>query len=199
MILPNLACVASIISSGVLAAPWDACHSSATHHTQAIGPNQTKVVSYHPESTFKASPYVHLLYVIAKHAANVFSSEAAKWFIASETDAHLNEVVHRTGHTIDGISNKFFHQQFNGIRVANAVASVAMKGNKVILYGANFVKAKTIVPVATHVLQESAVKAAELVTGATYNLHPIKLQYFIKDTEVHKVDLIALLYFASTN
>ncbi|KAF8751550.1 Fungalysin metallopeptidase (M36) [Rhizoctonia solani] len=190
MILPNLARVASIISSGVLAAPWDASHSSATHHTRAIGPNQTK--------TYGVTGVDHLL---SKRAANAFSSEAAKWFIASETGVHLDEVVHGTGHTIDGIFNKFFHQQFvrNGIRVANAVANVAMKGNKVILYGANFVKAKTIVPVATHVLQESAVKAAKLVTGATYNLHPIKLQYFIKDTEVHKVNLIALLYFASTN
>ncbi|KAF8704538.1 Fungalysin metallopeptidase (M36), partial [Rhizoctonia solani] len=66
--------------------------------------------------------------------------------------------------------------------VANAVANVAMKGNKVISYGANFVKAKTIAPVATQITQESAVKAAESVTGATYNLHPIELQYFIKDT-----------------
>ncbi|GAB1526674.1 hypothetical protein RhiTH_009846 [Rhizoctonia solani] len=184
MILPNLARVASIISSGVLAAPWDASHSSATHHTRAIGPNQTKVVSYYPESTFKTYGVTGVDHLLSKRAANAFSSEAAKWFIASETGVHLDEVVHGTGHTIDGISNKFFHQQF---------------GNKVISYGANFVKAKTIAPVATHVLQESAVKAAESVTGATYNLHPIELQYFIKDTEVHKVDLIALLYFASTN
>ncbi|CAE6432350.1 unnamed protein product [Rhizoctonia solani] len=70
----------------------------------------------------------------------------------------------------------------NGIRVANAVANVAMKGNKVISYGANFAKPKMVASAAPKVSRESAVKAAELLTGAIYNSHPIELQYFIKDT-----------------
>ncbi|CAE6466085.1 unnamed protein product [Rhizoctonia solani] len=171
MFLPKVAGVASIISSGVLAAPWTADNSGTTHHTRAIGPNQAK--------TYGVTGIDHPL---SKRAVKVPSSEAAKWFIASETGVNSDEVAHRTGHTTDGISNEFFYQQFNGIRVANAVANVAIKENKVISYGVNFVKPKAVSSATPQISQESAVTTAESVTGATYNLHPVELQYFVKDT-----------------
>ncbi|CAE6486130.1 unnamed protein product [Rhizoctonia solani] len=180
--LSKLAGVALLVSSGAIAAPWSPSQSSTTHHTRALGPNRVKVGSYHPESTFKTYGVKGTDHPLSKRGVNASSSDAARLFLASETGIHLDHVVHRTGHSIDGVSNEYFHQQYNGIRVANAVANVAIKDDKVISYGANFVNPRSIASATAQLSREDAIHRAESVTGAKYNLYPIVLEYFVKDT-----------------
>ncbi|KDN45325.1 hypothetical protein RSAG8_04912, partial [Rhizoctonia solani AG-8 WAC10335] len=103
--------------------------SSTTHYTRALGPKQVKVRSYHPETTFKTYGITGIDHPLSKRGIHASSSDAAKSFLVSETGTHSDEVAHRTGYTSNGISNEYFHQRLNGIRVANAVANVAIKGN----------------------------------------------------------------------
>ncbi|CAE7206226.1 unnamed protein product [Rhizoctonia solani] len=180
--LSRFAGVVLLISSGVIAAPWNAGKNAATHHTRALGPNKIKVDSYHPESIFKTYGAEGIEHPLSKRGIQCSSSEAATSFLVSETSIQPDQVVHRTGHIMDGISNEFFHQNLNGIRVANAVANVALKDNKVISYGVNFVKPRSIAPTIPQISRERAIESAESVTGAAYNSHPVELQYFIKDT-----------------
>ncbi|EUC62782.1 extracellular metalloproteinase MEP [Rhizoctonia solani AG-3 Rhs1AP] len=180
--LAKLLGIAPLIASGVIAAPWNTGQSSTTHHIRALGPNRVKVKSYHPETTFKTYGVTGMDHPLSKRGINASSSDAAKQFLVSETGTHPDEVVHRTGHTSDGISNEYFHQQLNGIRVANAVANVAIRDGKVISYGANFVKPRSVRPAIAQISAEDAIRRAESVTGAKYNSYPLVQEYFIKDT-----------------
>ncbi|KAH7325305.1 Fungalysin metallopeptidase-domain-containing protein [Rhizoctonia solani] len=180
--LSKLTGVALLIASGAAAAPWSPSQSSTTHHIRALGPNRVKVTSYHPESTFKTYGVTGTDHPLSKRGVNASTSDIARSFLASETGIQLDQVAHRTGHSSDGVSNEYFHQQYNGIRVANAVANVAIKDNKVISYGVNFIAPRSIAQANTRLAREDAIHRAESVTGAKYNLYPLVLEYFIKDT-----------------
>ncbi|KAF8755086.1 Fungalysin metallopeptidase (M36) [Rhizoctonia solani] len=137
---------------------------------------------------------------LSKRALKASSSEAAKSFLESKTEIHPSEITHRTSHSSENISNEFFNQEIvgendhryktriieeqwqNGIKVANAVANVALKENRVISYGANFVKPKNIASATPIFQQEKAIENAEFVTGAKYNSYPVELQYIITDS-----------------
>ncbi|CCO35464.1 Extracellular metalloproteinase MEP [Rhizoctonia solani AG-1 IB] len=178
----KLAAVALMTVSGTVAAPW--YHpletSSTTHYTRALGPNNIKVHSFHPPSTFKTYGTTGVNHPLSKRDIKASSSETAKSFLESETGIHSDEIVHRTGHSSDAKIIDEHHQ--NGIKVANAVANVALKDNKVISYGVNFVKSKAVAPFTPTFPQKEAIKNAESVTGAKYNSHPVELEYIITDS-----------------
>ncbi|CAE6456393.1 unnamed protein product [Rhizoctonia solani] len=174
--------VQHILFSGKLTHRRDSGRNSITHRTRALGPNRLQVSSYHPETTFKTYGITGINHPLSKRGINASSSDAAKSFLVSETGLHPNDVVHRSGHTSDEISNEYFHQQLNGVKVANAVANIAIKDNKVVSYGSNFVKPRSISSTAPQISGEDAIRRAESATGAKYNSCPLVLEYFIKDT-----------------
>ncbi|CCO35230.1 hypothetical protein BN14_09345 [Rhizoctonia solani AG-1 IB] len=178
----KLAAFALMTVSSTVAAPWyhPLGTSSTTHYTRALGPNNIKIHSFHPPSTFKTYGTIGVNHPLSKRDIKASSSEAAKSFLESETGIHSDEIVHRTGHSSDAKIIDEYHQ--NGIKVANAVANVALKDNKVISYGANFVKSKAVAPFTPTFPQEEAIKNAESVTGAKYNSHPVELEYIITDS-----------------
>ncbi|KAF8751731.1 Fungalysin metallopeptidase (M36) [Rhizoctonia solani] len=116
---------------------------------------------------------------LSKRALKASSSEAAKSFLESKTEIHPARSL-----TEQAIQVKTFRtkQWQNGIKVANAVANVALKENRVISYGANFVKPKNIASATPIFQQEKAIENAEFVTGAKYNSYPVELQYIITDS-----------------
>ncbi|KAF8721175.1 Fungalysin metallopeptidase (M36), partial [Rhizoctonia solani] len=201
-LLTKLASIALLIASGVIAAPWShqSRVSSTTHHTRALGPHNIKIRSFHPLSTFETYGVTGVDHPLSKRALKASSSEAAKSFLESKTEIHPSEITHRTSHSSGNISNEFFNQEIvgendhqyktriieeqwqNGIKVANAVANVALKENRVISYGANFVKPKNIASATPIFQQEKAIENAEFVTGAKYNSYPVELQYIITDS-----------------
>ncbi|CAE6473878.1 unnamed protein product [Rhizoctonia solani] len=180
--LAKIAGVTLVVVSSTAAAPCQPRITSTTHYTRALGPKSVKFHSFHPPSTFETYGVSGIEHPLSKRAVRPSSSEAAKSFLESETGLHPDEIVYRTGHSGHDISNEYFHQQFNGISVANAVANVALKDNRVISYGVNFVQPKTIASAILVFPRETAIKNAESVTGAKYNSYPIELQYVIKDT-----------------
>lgn len=90
----------------------------------------------------------------------------------------------------------------NGIEVANSVANVALKNNKVVAYGANFMKPSESVlargterphksgtisehtgPSTAKISTSKAISFAESHLSGKWNSWPVKTEYFIKDDD----------------
>ncbi|KAF8749231.1 Fungalysin metallopeptidase (M36) [Rhizoctonia solani] len=170
--LVRLTALALLISSGVIAVPWDPAVRHTTHRSRSVGPKAIKASAYQPESTYE-------------RGITVSPQEAAKSFLASKLGLDASELVRRAGHIDNStrVANEYFRQQFNGIPVANAVANVAVKDDKVLSFGASFIKATSIAPTTPKFPKQNAIAKAESLTGAKYNSFPVGLEYFAKDTD----------------
>ncbi|KAG8765972.1 hypothetical protein FRC12_007167 [Ceratobasidium sp. 428] len=182
--LAKLAAVAVMIASGVVAAPWDQTARQSTHRVRSVGPQGTKFQTYHPEPVFETYGTDGVDHPLTKRGIKDASSvEAAKAFLESKLGVAANALAHRTGSNSDVAEHEYFHQQLNGLPVANAVANVALKNNKVVSYGASFVKPKSVSSATPTLTKDQAVAKAEAATGAKYNSWPTSLEYFAKDTD----------------
>ncbi|KAG8686535.1 hypothetical protein FRC11_008799, partial [Ceratobasidium sp. 423] len=103
----------------------------------------------------------------------------------SKLGVSADGLVRKAGHTDNhtNVASEYFRQQFNGIQVANAVANVAVKDDKVLSFGANFIKAKSVAPAVPKFPKQNAIAKAEALTGAKYNSFPVGLEYFAKDND----------------
>ncbi|KAH7332997.1 Fungalysin metallopeptidase-domain-containing protein [Rhizoctonia solani] len=140
--LVKLAAVALLISSSAIAAPWNPVVRHTTHHSRSVGPNGVTASVYQPESTFETYGVNGIEHPLAKRATKASPEEAAKSFLESKLGVSADGLVRRTGHKDNRtkVSNEYFRQQLNGIQVANAVANVAVKDDKVLSFGASFIK-----------------------------------------------------------
>ncbi|KAF8751455.1 Fungalysin metallopeptidase (M36) [Rhizoctonia solani] len=146
----KLSTIALMIASGAVAAPWDHTTRQATHSKFAVGPRKVEFQSYHPPSTFETygTGIDHPL--TKRGVENADPAEAAKAFLETKLG--------------------------NGIAVANAVANVALKNNKVVSYGASFVKPKSVASTTPTLTKEEAIAKAEAATDAKYNDWPTTLE-----------------------
>ncbi|CAE6448750.1 unnamed protein product [Rhizoctonia solani] len=181
--LAKLTAVALMIASGVVAAPWDATSRHMTHRARSVGPQKAQFQSYHPPSTFETygNGIDHPLTKRGVKDAN--SVEAAKAFLESKLGVSADAISHKSGSNSDVTEHEYFRQQHNGIPIANAVANVALKNNKVVSYGASFVKPKTIASTTPTLTKDQAIAKAEAAIGAKYNQWPTTLEYFAKDSD----------------
>ncbi|CAE6496550.1 unnamed protein product [Rhizoctonia solani] len=184
--LAKLAAVALMITSGVIAAPWDPSSRHGTHGLLEVGPRKVQFKSYHPPSTFETYGD-GIDHPLAKRGAEgVDPAEAAKAFLESKLGISADAISHRSGSSSDVAKHEYFRQKFrtqNGIPVANAVANVAVKNNKVVSYGASFVKPKSVASTTPKLTKEEAIAKAEAATDAKYNNWPTSLEYFAKDSD----------------
>ncbi|KAG8781731.1 hypothetical protein FRC12_021577 [Ceratobasidium sp. 428] len=182
--LAKLAAVAMMIASGVVAAPWDQTARQSTHRVHSVGPQGAKFQTYHPEPVFETYGTNGIDHPLTKRGIKGASSaEAAKSFLESKLGVAANALNHRTGSNSDVAEHEYFQQQLNGLPVANAVANVALKNDKVISFGASFVKPKSVASATPTITKEAAIAKAEAATGAKYNNWPTSLEYFAKDTD----------------
>ncbi|KAG8773458.1 hypothetical protein FRC12_002522 [Ceratobasidium sp. 428] len=182
--LAKLAAVAMMIASGVVAAPWDQTARQSTHRVRSVGPQGAKFQTYHPEPVFETYGTNGVDHPLTKRGIkDVTSVEAAKSFLESKLGVAADALSHKTGSNSDVAEHEYFRQQFNGLPVANAVANVALKNNKVVSFGASFVKPKSVAPATPKITKEAAIAKAEAATGAKYNNWPTSLEYFAKDTD----------------
>ncbi|KAF8601974.1 hypothetical protein BDV93DRAFT_474962 [Ceratobasidium sp. AG-I] len=179
----KLAAVAVLIASGVVAAPWDPVARHTTHRTRAVGPDKVNINAYQPESTFETYGVAGVDHPLSKRAIKASPEEAAKTFLESKLGVDSNGLIRKTGHSSDAVANEYFRQQFNGIPVANAVANVAIKDDKVVSFGASFVKPKSVASATATFPKQNAIAKAESTTGAKYNSVATGLEYFAKDTD----------------
>ncbi|KAG8698934.1 hypothetical protein FRC09_006934 [Ceratobasidium sp. 395] len=180
----KLAAVAVMIASGVVAAPWDQTARQSTHRVRSVGPQGAKFQTYHPEPVFETYGTNGVDHPLTKRGIkDATSVEAAKSFLESKLGVAADALSHKTGSNSDVAEHEYFRQQFNGLPVANAVANVALKNNKVVSFGASFVKPKSVAPATPKITKEAAIAKAEAATGAKYNNWPTSLEYFAKDTD----------------
>ncbi|KAG8698935.1 hypothetical protein FRC09_006935 [Ceratobasidium sp. 395] len=180
----KLAAVAMMIASGVVAAPWDQTARQSTHRVRSVGPQGAMFQTYHPEPVFETYGTNGVDHPLTKRGIkDASSAEAAKSFLESKLGVAANALNHRTGSNSDVAEHEYFQQKLNGLPVANAVANVALKNNKVISFGASFVKPKSVASATPTIAKEAAIATAEAATGAKYNNWPTSLEYFAKDTD----------------
>ncbi|CAE7096204.1 unnamed protein product [Rhizoctonia solani] len=193
--------IALLLSTNAVAAPWNPVVRHTTHHSRSVGPNGAKASVYQPESIFETYGVDGKDHPLSKRAIRASPEEAAKSFLESKLGVGTDSLVHRTGHTDNStnVSNVYFRQQFNGIQVANAVANVALKADKILSFGASFVKPSERTFIRASILpntspgsvgtttpkfpKQDAIAKAEAVTGAKYNSFPVGLEYFAKDDD----------------
>ncbi|CAE6407528.1 unnamed protein product [Rhizoctonia solani] len=181
--LAKLAAVALMIASGAVAAPWDSTSRHMTHRVRSVGPEKAQFQSYHPPSTFETFGQGIDHPLTKRGIKDASSLEAAKAFLESKLGVSADALSHKSGSTSDITEHEYFRQQLNGIPVANAVANVALKNNKVVSYGASFVKPKSVASATPALTKEQAVAKAEAATGGKYNKWPTTLEYFAKDSD----------------
>ncbi|CAE6377925.1 unnamed protein product [Rhizoctonia solani] len=182
--LRALASVALMIASGVIAAPWDVTSRHTTHRVRTVGPSKVKLTSYHPPATFEAYGVEGVAHPLAKRGVtDASSAEAAKSFLEEKLGIKADALSHKGGHASETASFEYFRQSLNDIPVANAVANVALKGDKVTSFGASFVKPKSIAPTQPKLTKEDAISKAESITGGKYNDWPTTIEYFAKDSD----------------
>ncbi|CAE7145094.1 unnamed protein product [Rhizoctonia solani] len=181
--LAKLATIALMIVSGAIAAPWDTTSRHMTHRVRSVGPQKAQFQSYHPPSTFETfgDGIDHPL--TKRGIKDASSVDAAKAFLESKLGVSADSISHKSGSNSDVTEHEYFRQQLNGIPVANAVANVALKNNKVVSYGASFVKPKSIAPTTATLTKEQAIAKAEAATGGKYNQWPTAIEYFAKDSD----------------
>ncbi|CAE6451706.1 unnamed protein product [Rhizoctonia solani] len=205
-LLAKLATLALMIASGVVAAPWYPRSRHTTHNLFEVGPRKVQFQSYHPPSTFETygDGIDHPL--TKRGFTDADPAEAAKAFLESKFGVSADAISHRSGSSSDIAKHEYFRQRFNGIPVANAVANVALKNNKVVSYGASFVKPKSVASTIPKVTKEQAIDIAEAATDAKYNGWPTSLENaetgewyeaYIDASNSEVVDMISFVHKAS--
>ncbi|CAE6465601.1 unnamed protein product [Rhizoctonia solani] len=181
--LAKLATIALMIVSGTIAAPWDTTTRHITHRIRSVGPQKAQFQSYHPPSTFETFGE-GIDHPLAKRGVQGASSvEAAKAFLESKLGVSADSISHNSGCNSDVSEFEYFRQQLNGIPIANAVANVALKNDKVVSYGASFVKPKSVASTTATLTKDQAIAKAEAATKAKYNQWPTTIEYFAKDPD----------------
>ena len=107
---------------------------------RSVGPNGAKFQSYHPEPISEFYGTEGVDHPLTKRGLAGTVEEAAKAFLEEKLGVAPEALARKSGHTSDVVSNEYFRQKINGIPVSNAVANVALKGEKVVSFGASFVK-----------------------------------------------------------
>ncbi|KAG9098705.1 hypothetical protein FRC06_006056 [Ceratobasidium sp. 370] len=180
----TLATIAALIASGVIAAPWNPISRHTTHQVRTVGPNKVKLTSYHPPTTYETYGVQGVDHPLTKRGIKGASHvDAAKSFLESKLGVAADALSQKSGHNSDDAPFQYFRQTINGIPVANAVANVALKSDKIVSFGASFVKPKSVSSAQPKLSAANAVAKAEQVIGGKYNDWPTKLEYFAKDND----------------
>ncbi|KAF8749252.1 Fungalysin metallopeptidase (M36) [Rhizoctonia solani] len=184
--LAKLAAVALLISSGAIAAPWNPVVRHTTHHSRSVGPKGITASVYQPESTFETYGVTGVDHPLSKRATKASPKDAAQSFLESKLGVGADGLVRKTGHVDNRtrVANEYFRQQFNGIQVANAVANVAVKDDKIFSFGASFVKPKSVASAVPRFPKQNAIAKAEALTGAKYNSFPVGLNTLPRTIQV---------------
>jgi extracellular elastinolytic metalloproteinase len=216
VLITRFAILAFLTAQGVLAVPWYAfIHKFrrryslnqltmkeprcwTTHSVRSIAPAGSQFKSYHPKPIFESYGVDGIVHPLAKRDISGTNEEAAKAFLEEKFGIEVQELSHKSGHSSTNVANEYFKQVINNITVANAVANVALKGQKVVSFGASFVKPSKLkrqsaifytknvlerVAAATPELtEEDAISKAEDAIGGKYNTSPTSVEYFAKDS-----------------
>ncbi|KAG7094656.1 hypothetical protein E1B28_005479 [Marasmius oreades] len=120
--------------SNAAARPSDATYS--THYTRDIG-NGVKLQIFHPPSNYNT--YGEGLDVPSSFFDAPIEEKTVS-FVSSKLNVDSGKVSFKSGYTSDnGESFGYAQQVHDGVPIANAVANVAFKNNKVVAFGQSFI------------------------------------------------------------
>ncbi|KAG2009451.1 extracellular elastinolytic metalloproteinase [Coprinopsis cinerea AmutBmut pab1-1] len=107
-------------------------------------------------------------------------TQGALNFVADRLGIDPAAVRYRSGFTSEiGTQHGYLHQVVNDIPVANAVANVAFKDNKVVSFGSSFVDTTNIASPTPTIDLPSILPTIEETLNGKYNGHPTKLEYLV--------------------
>jgi extracellular elastinolytic metalloproteinase len=170
--------------AGVYGVPWPSSSKHSTHQAREVKAGEF-INSYHPASTFETFGE-GIAHPLAKRAGGSTPEEAALAFL----EAHLglsNDSFSDVVSSKDSVTKHIYvKQKLNKIPVVNAVANVAINNaDKVVSYGASFVKPKSVASATPKITSEAAIAAAESTLAATRVVDapaPVT-RYFITDAD----------------
>ncbi|QRV79441.1 extracellular metalloproteinase MEP [Ceratobasidium sp. AG-Ba] len=164
-----------MIASGVVAAPWEPSVRHQTHRARGMGPTGVQLNSYHPPSTFEGYGVNGMDHSVPNGSG---PDELGKSFLQDKLGVSSDGLTKHAGHSFDGTRYEYYAQTIGGIPIVNAVANVALKGDKVMSYGASFIKPKNIAGNKPKIDAPLAISKAESAVGGKYNGWPTSLKYF---------------------
>ncbi|KAK0439964.1 Fungalysin metallopeptidase-domain-containing protein [Desarmillaria tabescens] len=149
----------------VKAAPSPAYSKGSTHQVKIISRN-LKVESYHPTASYKT-------YGEGKEVTSFINGDlqtSTISFVASELGIDSSAVAYSSGHTAEnGMSYAYAKQYHDGVPLANAVANVAFKNGKAVVFGSSFVDTSNIASSAPSIAIDSMISKVEDAFSATYS------------------------------
>ncbi|KIJ54536.1 hypothetical protein M422DRAFT_240603 [Sphaerobolus stellatus SS14] len=167
--------VTAIVSPGSIVS-----YRHETHRKREVAPG-LELQTFHPEATYETfGEGIEL--PLTKRAVPGTTQEVATAFVKEKLGLSANDFSAPS--SFDGAVAKhaYFNQKIKGIKVANAVANVAInRDNKVVTFGSNFVKSASVPPTTPTVSATTAIGIAEKTLAGTYNQFPISLKFFAKD------------------
>ncbi|KAF9459618.1 Fungalysin metallopeptidase-domain-containing protein [Collybia nuda] len=149
----------------------------STHHIQEVA-NGLKVTIFHPESTYETFGR-GIDHPLTKRAGSTIEDSTVS-FIESHLKINSSTIKYRVGYSAETARHAYVNQ--DGIPFTNAVANVAFNhDNKVVAFGSSFVTPKNIAPSKATVTLEAAITTAEKALGGTFNQHPAKIEYLVRE------------------
>ncbi|KAF8722218.1 Fungalysin metallopeptidase (M36), partial [Rhizoctonia solani] len=170
------------VAQRAFAAPWEAPFHRSTPNIRSVGRVGSQFKSYHPEPVFETYGVEGVVHPLAKRDLTSTNEEAAKAFLEEKLGVKPEELSHKSGHSSTSVGNEYFKQTINNITIANAVANVALKGKKVVSFGASFIKPKNVAAPVPKLTKEDAIAKAEATVSGKYNTAPVSVEYFAKES-----------------
>ncbi|GLB40957.1 putative fungalysin metallopeptidase (M36) [Lyophyllum shimeji] len=109
---------------------------------------------------------------------NLKSSTLA--FVSSKLGVDRQTISYKSGYKSDVAQYAYVKQSHKNIPIANAVANVVFKDNKVTAFGSSFVDTKKIADSTPSIEAKAAIAKAEDALNGKYNNWPTSLEYVAK-------------------
>ncbi|KAL5486280.1 hypothetical protein ACEPAI_7326 [Sanghuangporus weigelae] len=180
MVIFTYLALAALLLTSTLAAPWPASIKHATHQVRSL-PNGIEVSTFSPPSQFEIFG-TGIDHPFSRRAEPADINDISVSFVSSRLGISEDEISFKKAFTGQTAKHAFLKQKIDGIEVANAVANVALNSDdKVVTFGANFVKPKSVSSTEPKISVDQAIAAAEQRLGGAHNEIPTSLEFYVKD------------------
>ncbi|KAG8906522.1 hypothetical protein FRB99_006742 [Tulasnella sp. 403] len=180
MRLANKLAILVVVLYGVVTV-WDVVSQGVTipplsTHGLHLGPSNATFTTYHPQTQYKT--FGAGIDHAAFRRAGTTPEDIALFFLEANFGLKKRSLKYWTIEK-DSVTYFYAKQKFNKIEVANSVANVAIKDNKVVAFGANFVQPRHIASPKPRLSPSQAIVAASSELGANYYYWPAQLEYVL--------------------
>ncbi|KAF9261300.1 hypothetical protein L218DRAFT_946124 [Marasmius fiardii PR-910] len=163
------------------AAPWPMSAKHATHRVRSLGKG-VQVEVFHPSSdykTFGEGLQLETSFVEQSVEEKIVS------FVSSQLKLDSSNVAYKSGYETENGQYGYVKQHHDGIPIANAVANVAFKDNKVVAFGSSFVDTSKVASSTPSVDVSTVIpKVEEVLEGKINEIEPTLEYLALQDGSV---------------